>query len=178
MRSVRRYLFASGLVLACALTLSVSGQFPIAGKLNIWTVRPVSRQHRTSSTVRAVRVVKQAGFDRVVFEFDGPVPNYSVQYLKSDYYEGEDGRHKIRMAGSRFMQVELNQISSDDKQMQFIEAKGFIPKGKLNLPAVMQVDDRALFEGFYDFLIGVNGRKPFRVTEFSDPSRLVIDFKH
>jgi len=59
-----------------------------------------------------------------------------------------------------------------------IEAKGFIPKGKLNLPAVAQIDDRELFEGFYDFLIGVNGRKLFRVTELTNPSRLVIDFKY
>jgi len=35
-----------------------------------------------------------------------------------------------------------------------------------------------MFEGFYDFVIGVSSRKAFRVTELSTPSRLAIDFKH
>jgi len=35
-----------------------------------------------------------------------------------------------------------------------------------------------LFEGFYDFVVGVGWPKPFRVIELSNPARLAIDFKH
>ena len=76
------------------------------------------------------------------------------------------------------MQVTLNQIPVDEKQVKFIEAKNFIPRGKLKLPAVAQIEQREFFEGFFDFVIGVNGRKLFRVTELTNPARLVIDFKH
>lgn len=165
---------AVGLVL-CGGAFS---QFPTTGKINTWTAGPVSRQHGTSTTVHVVRVAKQKGFDRVVFEFDGPVPNYEIKYLKSGYYEGEAGRRRIRIAGSRFIQVTLNQIPIDENQVKVIEAKNFMPKGKLKLPAVAQLDQGEFFEGFFDFLIGVNGRKLFRVSELTNPSRLVIDFKY
>ena len=79
-------------VIAATMGLLLSGaafsQFPTAGELNIWTVRPISRNHAESSTVRPVRVAKQNGYDRVVFEIDGPVPNYSVQYLKGFLLSG------------------------------------------------------------------------------------------
>jgi len=170
--------FVRAIAVGLLLCGGAFSQFPTTGKTNTWTAGPVSRQHNTSTTVRVVRVARQKGFDRVVFEFEGPVPNYEIKYLRSVYYQGEGERERIKLAGSRFVQVELNQIPVEDKQIQFIEAKGFIPKGKLNLPAVAQIDDRQLFEGFYDFLIGVNGRKLFRVTELTNPSRLVIDFKY
>jgi len=40
------------------------------------------------------------------------------------------------------------------------------------------VQEKTLFEGFYDFLLGVKSRRAFRVTEFSNPARVAIDFKH
>jgi hypothetical protein len=170
------------LPVAVALGLVFSGvafsQFQNAGELDGWTSRPVARQHGETSFVRTVRAARQKGFDRVVFEFDGPVPNYSIRYLQSSYYEGEGGRRRIRIAGSRFIQVTLNQIPVDEKQIKLIEAKNFIPKGRLKLPAVAQLDQREFFEDSFDFLIGVNGRKLFRVSELTNPSRLVIDLKH
>ena len=176
MKQLRIFSIAATLcLLFCGVVFS---QFQDAGELNSWTTRPFARLHGETSTVRTVRAARQKGFDRVVFEFDGPVPNYSIQYLKSPYYEGEGGRRRIRIAGSRFVQVTLNQIPVDEKQINFIEAKNFIPKGKLKLPAVSQIEQREFFEGFFDFVIGVNGRKLFRVTELANPARLVIDFKH
>jgi hypothetical protein len=165
---------ALGLVFCSA----VFPQFQNVGKLDTWTTRPFARQHSTTSFVRAVRVAKQKGFDHVVFEFDGPVPNYEIKYLKSGYYEGEAGRRRIRIAGSRFIQVTLNQIPIDENQVKVIEAKNFMPQGRLKLPAVAQLDQGEFFEGFFDFLIGVNGRKQFRVSELTNPSRLVIDFRY
>jgi len=51
-------------------------------------------------------------------------------------------------------------------------------KGKLNLRAVRQIKEEVWFEGIRDFLIGVKAKKPFRIQELANPSRLVIDFKH
>ena len=170
--------FPLAVVLSLFFCGVVFSQFQNAGELNSWTSRSVARHHSETSAVRTVRAARQKGFDRVVFEFDGPVPNYDIQYLKSSFYEGEGGRRRIRIAGSRFMQVTLSQIPVDEKQINFIEAKNFIPKGRLRLPAVAQIEQREFFEGVFDFVIGVKGTKLFRVTELTNPARLVIDFKH
>jgi hypothetical protein len=125
-----------------------------------------------------VRAAKQRAFDRVVFEFSGPLPNYRIEYLKSHFYDGEAGRVRIKSAGKAFVQVEFSVIPSSDEQLKFSEATNFVPKGRLRMGSLQSVTDQAQFEGFYDFLLGVAARKQFRVSEMSNPTRLVVDFKH
>jgi hypothetical protein len=152
------------------------------GTLDTWTTKPVSREHNQAnqlSYVKVVRAAKQNNSDRVVFEFVGPFPNYRVEYLKGHFYDTEGGdRQRIKSAGNVFVQVEFNMIPASDEQLKFTEAKTFVPKGSLRMPAVQSVSEQGLFEGFYDFVIGVSARKPFRVTELSNPPRLAVDFKH
>jgi hypothetical protein len=167
------------LVLSGFLVSSAAAQFPNSGKLNAWTTRPVSRRHGAEATyVQKIRVGRHQAFDRVVFEFSGSMPNYRVEYLNSRFYEDEGGRHRIRIAGKAFMQVALSVIPGDEEQLKLRDQKDFIPKGRLKLPSVWEVDEATWFEGYYDFLLGIGARKPFRVSELSDPLRLVIDFKH
>ena len=125
-----------------------------------------------------MRAAKQKGFDRVVFEFEGPMPNYSIRYLKGRIFEDEGGPHRIRMAGKAFIQITFNQIPMDEIQAGFSTGKSFSPEGKLKMAALLEVQEKTLFEGFYDFLLGIKSRRAFRVTELSHPSRLAIDFKH
>jgi hypothetical protein len=125
-----------------------------------------------------VRVGRHQTFDRVVFEFSGSMPNYQVEYLKGRFYENEGGRQRIRIAGNAFIQVNLNLIPTDEEQMKLREQNSFIPKGRLKFRSVWELDEAGLFEGYYDFLLGIRARKPFRVSELSNPLRLVIDFRH
>jgi hypothetical protein len=169
-------------VMASLLLLAVStlGQIGNVGQLEQWTTNPRSREHTSGELiyVKTVRAAKNNDFDRVVFEFEKKIPNYRVEYLKSRFYEGEAGRVRIKSAGDSFVQVEFFTIPTSEEQLKFIEAKGFRPKGRLRMPTVQSVTDMGLFEGFYDFVIGVGSRRPFRVIELSDPARLAIDFKH
>ena len=162
-------------------SLMVAAQLGTVGELNTWTVKPVSRDHgpaRENTYVKKVRAARKKDFDRLVFEFEGAFPSYRIEYLKSHFYESEGGRQRIRTAGRAFLLLTFIQVPADDKQVGFSEAKGFIPKGSLRLPSLSSVDDKELFEGTYDFVAGVSARKPFRVTELSNPDRLVIDFQH
>ena len=162
-----------------ATAASAVAQFPNTGKLNTWTTRPVSRRHATDTTyVRRIRVGRHQTFDRVVFEFSGAMPNYHVGYLRSRYYEDEGGTHRIKIAGNIFMEVNLSVIPSDEEQMRYHDQQDFIPKGRQKFRSVWELEEAGLFEGYYDFLLGVSARKPFRVIELSDPLRLVIDFKN
>ena len=171
---------AIGFSFCCAGAFSASAQPRNTGKLNIWTTRPVERHHENNelTRIRVVRAAKQKGFDRIVFEFAGPVPNYSVKYHSSRFFEKTSGRHRIKIAGRAFVHVNLNTIPVDDEQLKFTQAEDFSPKGRLKLPVLWEVEEAEFFEGNYDFLLGIKSRKAFRVTELSEPSRLVIDFKH
>src|SRR5215204_2635996 len=121
MKLIRALLIA---LLFCVLSVSsAAAQFPNAGKLNSWTTRAVARQHgATEATyVRQIRVGRHQGFDRVVFEFSGAMPNYRVEYLKSRYYENEGGRHRIKIAGNAFVEINLNVIPADEEQLKLRE---------------------------------------------------------
>lgn len=171
------------LIILTLLTLTVpsaAAQFPDAGRLNLWTTRTVARQHQATELIylRTIRVARHKNFDRVVFEFSGGMPNYKLEYLKSPFYENEGGKHRIRIAGKAFVQVSLYSIPAVDEQMRLREQKDFIPKGRLRLPSIRELDEAGLFEGYYDFILGISARKAFRVSELSDPRRLVIDFRH
>jgi hypothetical protein len=173
-----RWFSAAALLLITLLT--APAQIESVGTLNTWTTEPFSRPHSTSDAayIKVVRAAKQNGFDRVVFEFEGAFPNYRIEYLQSRLYDTEAGRQHIRQPGNVFLQVTFFVIPTGDEQLKFTKAKDFVPKGSLKMPSLQSVKDKILFEGYYDFLMGVSARKPYRVTELSNPARLAIDFKH
>jgi hypothetical protein len=164
-----------------AVSFSAAAQFGNVGKLDTWTVKPVSRDQDPASEntyVKTVRAAKQNDFDRLVFEFEGAFPHYRIEYLQSGFYDSEGGRERIRTAGRAFLLMTFLQVPADEKQAGLLQAKGFLPKGNLRMPSLWSIDDKELSEGTYDFVAGVSARKPFRVTELRNPSRLVIDFQH
>lgn len=172
------------LCLAISGSFSAASQFSSRGALNTWTTRVVERQHETAETaytayLKVVRVEKHNGFDRTIFEFQGPLPNYSFRYLDRPFYNNEDeSKERIRIAGRAFIQAGFYFIRADETQLNLAEAAGFSPQGKLRMPALRQLADRGVWEGGYDFVLGVRARQPFRVTELANPSRVVIDLKH
>ena len=178
-RNLRRFFLTGALILLTSW--SAFAQIENTGVTDAWTIKDVTRAHNSSdkaSYVKQVRAGKQKDFDRVVFEFEGPFPNYLVQYLKSPFYESEAGRERIRQPGTAFLQVEFFLIPTEEKQVNLSKAGDFIPKRRLSFLSVQSVREKVLFEGFYDFLIGVRTRKAFRVSELSNPARLVIDVQH
>ena len=166
--------------LLLCVTHSSSAQLKNSGKLNRWTSKPVEQRYESDqlTRIRTVRAATHKGYDRIVFEFTGPMPNYSVKYHPSRFYEDEGGRHRIKIAGGTYVHVNLNLIPVDEEQLKFSQAADFTPKGRLKLPVLWEVDEAGFFEGHYDFLLGIKSRRLFRVTELQNPARLAIDFKH
>ena len=160
-------------------SFSVSAQRQNIGKFDTWT-KVFSRDHQQLAVthLRQVRAMRQQTFDKVVFEFDGTIPSYNIKYLAGRIYEDLDGKHRIRIAGNAFIQIEMFVIPFDEQQGKFYQSRGFSPKGKLIMPSLRQIEDKGEEEGFYDFLLGVSSRKVYRVTELSNPARLVIDLRH
>lgn len=186
MKKIMPFAVAGLIVLRLAISgsFSAAAQFSNRGALNTWTTRVVERQNETAETaytsyLKVVRVEKHNGFDRAVFEFQGPMPNYSFRYLDKPFYNNEDeSKERIRIAGRAFIQAGFYFIRADETQLNLAEAAGFFPQGKLRMPALRQLADRGVWEGGYDFVLGVKARQPFRVTELANPSRVIVDIKH
>lgn len=136
------------------------------GELNIWTTNIVQRNYdNLEGCLSKVRIAKNKSFDRISFEFDGELNSYTIHYLPSNKYaEGE----KIRIAGKVFMQINLYATPCENENH---------PEGKLKFPMIQQMTG-GVFEGMQDYVVGVKTKTLYRVLELSNPSRLVIDFKH
>ena len=175
----KRIPLIAGAALLLFSSVSASGQPQTLGKFNTWT-RVFSRTHEqlTVTHLRQVSATRHKSFDQVVFEFEGTIPNYNIKYLAGRIYEDLDGKHRIRIAGSTFLQLEFFVIPFDEAQATFYQSSGFSPKGRLMMPSLRQIEDRGAEEGFYDFLLGVSSRKVYRVIELSNPARVVIDLRH
>lgn len=178
-RMKKRIPLISGALFLLLASLSAAAQPQNIGKLDTWT-KAFSRAHAQPAVIhlRKVSATRQRLFDRVIFEFEGLIPSYNIKYLGRRIYEDLDGKHRIRIAGNAFIQIEMFVIPFDERQGEFTGRRDFSPKGRLMMPSLRQIEDKGEEEGFYDFLLGISSRKVFRVIELSNPSRVVIDLRH
>lgn len=157
----------------------VQAQFQSEGKLNTWTTEVVQRNYEEyddyASGICKIRVSQNKNFDRVVFEFDSGKPKYVIQYLPSNTYRDEGGERKITIAGNHFLMLHIYNFAVGDEMPCKIKT---YPKKILNFPTLIQFKQEGWFEGIMDYLIGVKDKKPFRVIELRNPTRVVIDFRH
>jgi hypothetical protein len=141
----------------------------LAGLLLACAAAPAGAQ--SAPTLVAVRAGRHAGFDRVVFEFRGPVPaTRRVRYVDQLV---EDGSGKpVRLAGGADLEVVFQGANAhDDRGMPTVSPRRFSP-GFTALKEVAQVGD---FEAVVSYGLGVDRRRPFKVSTLSGPSRLVVD---
>lgn len=146
------------------------------GRLNVWTTEMVLREDYTErSEFLRMRVGKHKGFDRVVFEMGGALPKYYVTYEKPPFstYDGRD----FTMRGKAFIEISFYPINYSDERMQTNERQER-QQNKVNWPVIRQVLNSDWFESEIIYRIGLKRRTPFRVQTLSNPSRLVVDFKH
>jgi hypothetical protein len=128
------------------------------------------------ATLKKVRVGRHDGFDRVVFEFQGGVPGYSVRYVPVARTDGAGA--PIATLGTVALQVYLQAESVN------LEAGGapltFTPTSPIapGYPTLRHVRYGGYFEGGTAFGVGLKGRSGFRVLELTGPPRLAIDVAH
>ena len=167
------------LILAVLLSnVFVSGvwaQSKTEGKLNAWTPARVSRENKWRKTpyLKAVRVAKNKGFDRLVFEFTGDVPSFQAEFIKPPITGTAD--EEIKIAGKYFLSFNMRTLPYPDEADKIPDAD--IPVGRLNLPVIAEITQIEWFEGDRWFVVGLKAKKLYRVQQLQNPSRLVVDFK-
>jgi hypothetical protein len=168
-------LFILAILLMLAASSQISAQWNDAGKFNVWTAQTFSRLNddsRETPYLKEVRVARNKGFDRVVFEFTGDIPRYLIQYVKPPISGTADV--EIKVNGKFFVQIEMLTLPYPDDE-KLAETK--IPEGKLNFPVISEIKEIEWFEGSRPFVVGLRAKKLFRVQQLKNPTRLVIDFR-
>jgi hypothetical protein len=121
------------------------------------------------TTITAVRVGRNTGFDRVVFDISGPLPAYRVAYV-SAVFEDPTG-NPVPLAGNADILITLQPTRWTTN-----------PSPRVNLspgfPALRQVRSAGEFEAIASYGIGQATKAGFRVFTLTGPNRVVVDVKH
>jgi hypothetical protein len=121
-------------------------------------------------TLVDVRAGGHTGYDRVVFEFRGPVPEHRIGYVDQLVQDGSG--NPVSVAGAADLEVVFEGANAHNEDgSPTISPRRFSP----GLTAVKEVAQIGDFEAVVTYGIGVDRRRPIEVSTLSSPSRLVID---
>lgn len=142
-----------------------------------WTTAPVDLQRANQDPVvlRNVRTEQQQRFDRLVFEFaNAALPGYRIAYADGPARECGTG-NVVAVEGATTLLVRLSpaQAHTEDGTVTIRAARQ-----RLELPVLRDMHLLCDFEGEVAWAFGVGARNGYRVSEFSDPARVVIDVQH
>jgi hypothetical protein len=122
-------------------------------------------------TLVDVRTGRHPGFDRVVFEFRGAVPEHRVDYFDQLVQDGSG--NPVAVAGGADLEVVFEGANAHDMDSgnPTVSPRRFSP----GLPAVKELAQVGDFEAVVSYGIGVDRERPITVSTLSGPSRLVVD---
>jgi hypothetical protein len=141
------------------------------------TLNPSHQGHAATHVVLVQKAETACcnGFDRVVFTCEGfHHPTWKVRYVNPPIQQCGSGNN-IAMTGNAFFQVSMDtaQAHTDAGQPTITERSRH-----LNCPNLKQLVLTCDFEAKVGFVLGLNSKKPYRVVELQNPTRLVIDVKN
>jgi hypothetical protein len=132
-----------------------------------------------STTDRAqitdVRVGTHDGYDRVVFEFAGGIPDAVIEGVLPPFYADPSGL-ELAVTGTAFLKVTMHGAT------KVLPEGGVTYSGPTNFEPgfdrLMQLIEGGDFEAVSTWYLGLDGAGCYRVLTLADPNRLVIDIAH
>lgn len=127
-------------------------------------------------TVTEVRVARQDGYDRVVFELDGDAPGtpgWRVEYVDDPRRDGSG--EPVDVEGDAVLVVLVSGTGYPFDTGREEATSATVPA---DTEVVTDVELGAVFEGTYEAFVGLAEERPFRVTRLADPARIVVDVEH
>jgi hypothetical protein len=126
---------------------------------------------RLPLTLRAVRAGPQEHFERVVFEFDADTtPGYRIEYIAQPVHCGSG--LPAQVAGQSWLQVRFHPAQAHNEQGG--STVGTLQK-RTGLKIVQEIQEVCDFEGEVTWIVGLVGRRGYRVLELTNPPRVVVD---
>ena len=124
-------------------------------------------------TLTQISAAHHPGFDRLVFQFSGPVPaQHSVRYVSQ--VSADPSGLPVNVVGSATLLVRFSPAAGHN-------AQGTVTYGAAQrtyaLPGLVQVVKAGDFESVLSFGVGVARAAPFHIFTLTKPSRVVIDVR-
>ena len=141
------------------------------------TARDVGEPSGGPLGVKSIRVARQDGYDRVVFELGGRnagEPGWIVEYTDDPRQDGSGD--PVEVQGEATLEVRISGVGYPmDTGVEDAPRQPAVPPAA---EVVEEVEDAALFEGVFQAFVGTSRKAPFRVFRLADPPRVVVDVRH
>ena len=127
---------------------------------------------RGVTTLRAMRVGRNAGFDRLVLDFGSdPAPSYDVEYVDGPLRSCGSG-NATPVAGRGWLRIRLRSARAHDGA-----GKATVTNREISttMPVLREVEMICDFEGQVEIVMGVQTPNPYRVLVEPTPNRLIVD---
>jgi hypothetical protein len=146
-----------------------------------WGSQPKTAGQNSAARLLSTRTGQHSCWDRVVFEFDGPVSGYRVNYGQvSD--EAEGLVFNPWTAGGAHLKVQLwAPAVNDNYEPTYPHRNGDHVANVLRYQTLRDVLYGGTHEGYTTFAVGVRAQLPFRLFVLTGPdsrSRIVLDIAH
>ena len=125
------------------------------------------------STLIDVRVGSHDAYDRLVFEFDGPVPGYRIEYVDAPTWQCGSGE-EVWLDGDAWLEIDLVPAAAHTEEG---EPTVDFHTLEADLDVLLVAERTCDFEAVVTWVAGTSSPDGYRVLELSSPSRLVVDFK-
>ncbi|MFC5815535.1 AMIN-like domain-containing (lipo)protein [Nonomuraea harbinensis] len=144
---------------------------PVPGPTATAPVR-VERNDAEPALVTGVRFGRHPSFDRVVVDFQGGVPGYTVRWVREAHEEGS-GR-PIDLKGGRALHLRLVPANAHTEDGTPTWNGTTVPASG-GITGIAKTGD---FEGVVGIALLTAGVTGFKVSELAAPPRLVVDVAH
>ncbi|WP_449062460.1 AMIN-like domain-containing (lipo)protein [Planomonospora algeriensis] len=121
-----------------------------------------------------MRFAEHGGYDRVVIDFKGEPPGYTVDWVPELVQDGSG--EPIDVEGGAYLQVTMLPANAHTEEgTPTLTGGPILQAGLGNVRSVVKTGD---FEAVVGVGIVLERKAGFRVTEQRQPNRLVIDVAH
>lgn len=126
------------------------------------------------ASLLALRITKNDGFDRLVFEFRERVPGYRIEYVDRPARDCDSGQTR-RLEGTGRLELRFfpAQAQADDGEPTF-RARELKPA----LSVVREVERTCDRNGVLTWVVGTSAANRYRAYEMAAPPRLIVQIEH
>lgn len=167
---------AAGDTVSAAEDTAAAAEQGTTSDTSIWTAGIVQKEASDSepAVLQAVREAQHEGFDRVVFEFQEHLPGYYLEYVDRPVRQCGSG-HGVSLAGDGWLEVRLRpaRAHTSDGEPTVTERER-----ELQLTLLRELQLTCDFEADVTWVLGLSAPNRYRVSELSDPPRLIVDVQH
>lgn len=133
-----------------------------------------ARPGARTAVLRAVRTARHDGFDRIVFEFEGAVPGYHVEYVDRPVRRCGSG-DVVALAGDGWLEIRFTPAAAHTEAGEATVTQRELTPG---LPVLRELKATCDFEADVTWVAGLASPNRYRVLELAGPPRFVVDVEH